>query len=177
MKRVQHCAVRWSRPGEYVEYMVGCIWLRAFLCDRSVVALLETAVVGCFVTTGRQSVCGSPARDQRLVVSCMEWLRVVEMFFCESAIRSGALGAIPFGKAGATRCHIVIVHERLQVQPHRTGTSVGAVVLYAPANLTLCPCRLQSSDLPRPYRANKKDGHGDIQTHGRRVTNAKKRGN
>jgi len=95
--------------------MVRCMRLRTFLCNRSIVALLEHARVGIFVKTGRQRGCGSPTLDQRLVVSGMDLLCVVEMFLRESMIQGGALGAIPFGKAGAMGCHIVVVHERLQV--------------------------------------------------------------
>ena len=72
-------------------------------------------MVGFFVKTGRQRGWGSPTLDQRLVVSEMDLLCVVEMFLRESMIQGGALGAIPFGKAGAMRRHIVVVHERLHV--------------------------------------------------------------
>ena len=70
-------------------------------------------MVGFFVKTGRQRGYGSPTLAQRLVVSGMDLLCVVEMFLRESMIQGGALGAIPFGKAGAMRRHIVVVHERL----------------------------------------------------------------
>ena len=72
-------------------------------------------MVGFFVKTGRQRGYGSPTLDQRPVVSGMDLLCVVEMFLRESMIQGGALGAIPFGKAGAMRRHIVVVHERLEV--------------------------------------------------------------
>ena len=48
--------------GEQVEYLVRCIWLRTFLCNRSTVAF-GSAMDGVFVMTGRQRGCGSPARS------------------------------------------------------------------------------------------------------------------
>ena len=72
-------------------------------------------MVGFFVKTGRQRGYGSPTLDQRLVVSGMDLLCVVEMFLRESMIQGGALGAISFGKARAMGRHIVVVHERLHV--------------------------------------------------------------
>ena len=72
-------------------------------------------MVGFFVKTGRQRGYGSPTLAQRLVVSGMDLLCVVEMFLRESMIQRGALGAIPFGKAAATGCHIVVVPESLHL--------------------------------------------------------------
>lgn len=116
MKRVQHCAVRWGRPGEYGEYMVRCIWLRVFLCDQSAVALLDNGsdIDGCLVKTDDNPPVVHPRRISPR--SCQyDLLRVVEMFLCESMIQGGALGAISFGKAGAMGCQILLLHERLQV--------------------------------------------------------------